>query len=259
MKEGERFKAIKYFGQKKEEAAVCVPTERAITIMLNGEELVTFLATPAKLKELAVGYLFSEGFIRGVDELSKSTVDSDGYVWVKTKKQISAGSREPRRKILTSGCGRGLSFTLSFKPGEIKKVKSGQTFSRETVIRLMNETLLKAKVHKVTGGVHVSSLGDNSGVILLHEDVGRHNTVDKVIGDCLLKGVSFNDKVLCTSGRIASEMIIKAAIAGIPVVVSHTSPTDVGVEMGEKYGITVIGYVRANKMTVYSHPSRLTS
>lgn len=258
MKEGEKFKVTRYIGDKKERISIQVPLERPVTIMLNGEELVTFLATPLELKELAIGYLFSEGFIAGLKDLTKLDIDNDGYIWVKTAEKINPESKKPRRKILTSGCGQGFSFSLSFNPGEIKKIKSALTVSREVILDLMKETLRQADIHKVTGGVHVSSLGNASGDILsLHEDIGRHNTIDKAIGDCILKGIPFDDKILCTSGRIASEMMFKAAIAGIPIVVSHTSPTDVGVKMGEKYGVTVVGYVRAGKMTVYTHPLRL--
>lgn len=259
MKEGERFKAVKYVGDKQENVSLNVPTERPITIMLNEMELVTFLATPAELEALAIGYLFTEGFINGRIDLKQLNVDSDGYIWVTTSNVISPDSREPRRKVLTSGCGRGISFSLNFKPDDIKKVRTDLKVPTGVILDLMKETLLQAEVHKVTGGVHVTSVCDVSGVLSIHEDIGRHNTVDKAIGWCLLNNISFNDKIFCTSGRIASEMMIKTAIAGVPIVVSHTSPTDVGVEMGEKYGVTIIGYVRAGKMTIYSHPSRIAS
>jgi len=108
-----------------------------------------------------------------------------------------------------------------------------------------------------TGGVHSVALGTDEGILLFHEDVGRHNAMDKTIGEASLKNIELFDKTVLTSGRVSSEMLIKAAKGQIPVIVSRSAPTDLAVELANNLGITIIGFARGQRMNIYSNPGRV--
>jgi FdhD protein len=113
------------------------------------------------------------------------------------------------------------------------------------------------ELYRAAGGVHASALADAGKLLVVSEDIGRHNTLDKIQGECLLRGLSTRDRLLLSTGRVSSEMILKAARMQVPIVVSRTSPTERAVRLARDLGITVIGYVRGGRFTVYSHPERL--
>ena len=121
----------------------------------------------------------------------------------------------------------------------------------EQLISLMSEMLRNAELYRETGGVHTSALCDQNGIISMGEDIGRHNTIDKIIGECLFRGFETKDKILLTSGRIASEMVRKAALIGVPIIASLTSPTERALQMAREMNMTVVGYARGGRMKVY--------
>ncbi len=232
-----------------------LPEERGATIILNEKELVTLSATPRDLKELAIGFLFTEGIIEKVDEIKEISVDADYYIWVKVRKKISFPRLQ--RRILTSGCGRG--FTFSFNEKILTQVKDSFKVSPIKIFELVKETTQSASLYRESGGIHSSSISSSEKILSIKEDIGRHNSVDKVIGDCLLKGKLMEGKILITTGRISSEVLLKAIRARLPIIVSLSSPTDASVELGKKYKLTIIGYVRGKNMVVYTHKERLVA
>jgi FdhD protein len=121
-----------------------------------------------------------------------------------------------------------------------------------------NELQQKALLFKATGGVHSAALADNEMLLYFYEDIGRHNAVDKIIGECLLNGTATDDKALFTSGRISSEIMLKAAKLKIQLIVSRAAPTSLSVELAEALNITLVGFVRGRRMNIYSHPWRIT-
>jgi len=228
-----------------------VPMEMALTIYVDNTELVTILCTPTKLNCLVLGFLYSEGIISGMSDVAGMRVcEEDSLADVKLAK---SGYTPPARRTLASGCGGGVSFTTETQ----KKVESQLSVKPEEVFALMKQLNEKAELYRFSGGVHTSALCNNSNVLVAAEDIGRHNTLDKILGECLLTKLPTEDKLLFTTGRISSEMLSKAARMRTPIIVSRSSPTDRSISLAQKLGITLIGYVRGNRLSVYSHEERL--
>jgi FdhD protein len=125
------------------------------------------------------------------------------------------------------------------------------------IYRLMQALYGAAELYHRARGVHTSVLADEQDVLVVAEDIGRHNTLDKIQGECLIRGLATADRLLLTTGRISSEMLLKAAIMGVPLVGSRTSPTALAVTLAERLNITVLGYIRPDSVNVYTHPRRL--
>jgi FdhD protein len=247
------------------------------TLYLNREELVTFMCTPRNLHHLALGFCLNEGLIESLDDVQALRVYEDvdrcycfapalgldetltmrvcaesvGVVDLRVKKKVSL----PARRVLTSGCGGGITFddlASTYAP-----LDSSRTAKAEEIFALMRELNQRALLYRAARGVHTSLLLARDGTLVLAEDVGRHNTLDKIRGECLLRGIPTQDGILMTSGRISSEMMTKAVKMGVPVVVSRTSPTWLSRQLAQQWSITAIGYARGNEMNVYTHPERI--
>ena len=227
--------------------------EGFITIFTNGRELATLMCTPRDPLQLALGFLANEEFINSYNEVKIAHICNGGgcvdlwlshSVWDK-----------PRRKIITSGCGGGLTFSdLAAYQEPIqddRRIDPGRL--GELIVQLQNQDSLYARAR----GVHTSALSDGEKLLFVAEDVGRHNTLDRLRGECLRQGVDPAGSILLATGRISSEMINKAAKMGCPIVASHTSPTSMSVDLAREWNITLCGYVRRNRMNVYAHPERL--
>lgn len=235
-----------------EKCNLAPPTEVSLRILVNDIELVTFLCTPEKLDYLAVGYLYTEGYISSVGDIISIDVDMKEFAV-----RIKLAGREftaRKRRIITSGFG-GATIS-SDEPLDIK-INSDFSISPEKVISFMEELKEKGVLYKQTGGVHSSALCTSDTMIVRAEDIGRHNTMDKVIGEYLIRELSFKDMIMVTTGRMSEEMVLKTAHLGIPIISSLSSPTSKAVSVAEKYGITTIGYVGKNSMLVYSAVQRL--
>jgi len=227
-----------------------VPREMALTIYVDTKELVTILCTPTKLNCLVLGFLYSEGIISGLSDVASMRVcEGDSLADVRLSKP---DFKLPERRTLASGCGGGVSFAT-----ERRKVDSGLAVTPDEILSLMKQLNERAELYKFCGGVHTSALGDKGNVLVVAEDIGRHNTLDKIIGECMLTKLSTKDKVLLTTGRISSEMLAKTARMETPVVVSRSSPTDRSIALAKEIGITLIGYVRGSRLSVYSHNERV--
>ncbi len=166
-------------------------------------------------------------------------------------------SDRPRRKIITSGCGGGLTFAelAAFQP----PVCSDLTITPEGLASLIAKLQDQDSLYARARGVHTSALSNGERLLVVAEDIGRHNTLDRLRGECLRTGLDSNGLILLATGRISSEMIQKAVRMGCPIVASRTSPTSLSVGLARQWNITLCGYVRRNHMNVYSHPERLTS
>ena len=232
--------------------------EFPLTIMLNGEQLVTVLCSPGELEALTVGFLFSEGIIKAKEEITGLTLDAErGIVRIRTAEDKTADGKLFAKRVLTTGCGRGMAFYSYADLDRKKKVLSDLKVTPEAVLSLSRRFQGASELYRTTHGVHSAALCDTENILFFAEDIGRHNAVDKVLGRCLLTGTSVADRILITSGRISSEILFKAAGSGIPVLVSKSAPTDMGVDLARELSITLIGFVRGGAMNVYAGEERI--
>jgi FdhD protein len=237
-----------------EEAAIV--REFPVVLTVNGQELATLIASPHDLVFLVAGFLRLQGFVREIGDLEMLGVCDDFGV---ANVQIRGELPKRLRPTLTSGCGTGITFTLVSHNTDGKQAPAvpAAVFTISTVLELMEELARKAENYRNHGGIHSAAVGDESGIILYAEDIGRHNTLDRIAGEALLKGIALTGKALVTSGRVSTEMVAKAVQLGISLIASRTSPTDMAVKMCEEAGITLIGYLRSSKFNIYSHPECL--
>lgn len=229
--------------------SLAVPSEMALALYVNGQELVSILCTPTKLTCLVLGFLYLEGIIKAVNEVVSMRVCEEESL---ADVRLSGDYSPPTRRVLTSGCGGGTSFRSG-----TEKVDSDLLVTPLDVLSRMRELQEKAELFRSCGGVHTSALSDARDLLVVAEDIGRHNTLDKIQGECLLTNVSTRDRMLLTTGRISSEMLVKAARLATPVVVSRSTPTSRAISLAGELGITLVGYARGSRLTVYSHEERV--
>lgn len=232
-----------------------IPNEAVITLHVNGQALVRLVCTPAALKDLALGFLFNERVIDTLDDVAIVELCSGGDgvdVWLAHDIELSS------IRSITSGCSGGVTFedvqTLQHQVASDLRVRP------EQVTDWMGQLSEEASLYRRAGGVHTSALvSPDEGVVCVAEDVGRHNTLDKIAGECLRRKRSGRDGLLLTSGRVSSEMVSKSARMGIPVVASRTSPTALAVDLAERWGMTLIGYTRRRSFRLYTGEDRLVA
>ncbi|MCB0211015.1 MAG: formate dehydrogenase accessory sulfurtransferase FdhD [Anaerolineae bacterium] len=229
--------------------------EGLVCISVNGQELATFMCTPHHLEELALGFLRSEGIIQSLADVDLLTLSESGTcvdVWLR-----DLSFDLPKRAIITSGCGGGVTFDdLS---GRHSPLTGGQIIAPFQIEQLMKKLHLAADLYNQVRGVHTSALSDGHELLLVAQDVGRHNTIDRLWGQALQQQIPTEGKILLASGRISSEMLNKAAKMQIPIVVSRTSPTSLSLQLGRAWNITIIGYARGNRFRVYSASERISA
>lgn len=228
--------------------------EIVLTINVNGEETISLMGTPLNQDWLAVGFLLNEGLIKGLDEIEDLHISDDGCcvdVWL--NHQIE----KPERAILTSGCGGGQSFD---DPRQgVTPLASEACIDPERILKAFTSLQSRESLYARARGIHAAGLLDleNGEIVKVAEDIGRHNTIDKLRGGCVLEGIKTRNQGLLTTGRISSEMLRKGALMGCPIIASRTSPTSFAVELAGLWQITLIGYARHGKLRVYCYPERL--
>jgi len=234
--------------------------EIPFTILVNGQEIVTLLCSPDKLEYLAVGFLLSEGLIKSDTQIKSVNLGKDGhYANVELDGDFQVPQDFFQKRLISSGCGRGSSFYNPRDALDYEPINSDIQISYKQVTDLMRQFQEKSSLFKKTGGVHSAALCNLGEIEIFTEDIGRHNAIDKIFGQCLLKGISTEDKVILTSGRISSEILIKVAKGKIPIIISRAAPTDLAVGLAEKMRVTLIGFVRGKRMNIYTHSLRMNS
>jgi FdhD protein len=224
-------------------------------IFVNEQEWLTVMATPIQLELLVVGFLFNEGVIESLDEVLSVRICKDPEAIIDVRLE---GERSlPKKRTLTSGCGGGITFTDLAAEREPRPIT--QRWQASAIYQGMSNLLASvADDYRAVGGFHSSALANPDGSLaFVANDVGRHNTIDKLSGAVLLHNIKPHDKFLLSTGRISSEMIAKSARLGISLVVSRNSPTATTVQLARAWNITVIGYCRGRRMRRYSAPARL--
>ncbi len=237
-----------------------VAREFPLTIILNNQELVTLLCSPKDLKYLAIGFLFSEGLLEGKDEIKKIIVDDQrGVVRVETDEDKAMANELVFKRFITSGCGRGASFYSATDVQNQTKIESKIEISTREVLSLVRDFQHRSQVYRTTGGVHSAALCDTKSILVFNEDIGRHNAIDKIFGECILKDIPTDERMVITSGRISSEILLKVAKRNIPIIISKSAPTDLGVKLANNLGITLLGFVRGKRINAYTNDWRIVS
>jgi len=229
-----------------------VPVEEQVVLYVNGAALVGLLCTPTLLEELALGFLHNEGLIEGMADVADVRLCGSGRcvdVW------LNRDIEPPTLRTITSGCSRGTTFESLVEAR--RPVAADLQVAPEQVAGLMRRLRSAARLYRQARGIHTSALAREDDLTCVAEDVGRHNTVDKLAGLCLRRGVAMRGSILLTSGRVSSEMLGKAARMEVPVVISRTSPTSLSVELARAWDITLIGYARGTDFRVYAGAHRV--
>ncbi|AOT71754.1 formate dehydrogenase accessory sulfurtransferase FdhD [Geosporobacter ferrireducens] len=235
-----------------------VIVEYPFTVFVNREELITLLCSPKALDYLAIGFLLSEGLIHHKKDLLHWHLDEEkGRIEIETLRKSLLAKELLGKRTMTTGCGKGTIFYNVVDSFQSKRIHSDLKLSASQLMQQMHQFNKASELFLKTGGVHSACLSDGKDLLLFHEDVGRHNALDKMIGEAFLKDIDLKNKVVITSGRISSEMLIKAAKREIPVVVSRSAPTGLSLALAENLGITVIGFARGGKMNVYTDEERI--
>ncbi len=244
--------AIHYHAGKSEILRTGVIAETPVSLSVNGEKWLTFMCTPTELEALAIGFLYNEGVIKSSDDIEVVEVcptEENVDVWLKFT------TKKPEQWQRTTGCTGGVTAVAHEQLHP--ELNDGIQLTPAIVDRLVSDLLNAQALYRRSGGVHTSILSDGAQVLISAEDVGRHNTLDKIAGACLQKKIEMQCKILVTTGRISSDMIQKAARFGASVVISRTSATSLSVQLAEKWGITLIGYARPKQFILYTHPERM--
>jgi FdhD protein len=234
-------------GGRLEEVKGEVVREQPLTVYVNGERFLTLLCSPFQLEALVVGYLWMEKVVEDPAEIVRLDISEvDG----RADATLSHPVVLPTERILTSGCGGGMTFRID--PRLFPRLRSTLRVTPRQLAARLKELFGRATHYQASRGIHGAALADRERVLVMAEDVGRHNAVDKVKGEALLKGIPTEDRILLSTGRVSSEMLLKAARMRVPVVASRTSPTEMAVGLAEQLGITVVGYLRPDACNLYA-------
>ncbi len=226
----------RFSGEKRKTAEDLVASEIHLKIILNDREVITLPCSPKDLDCLAIGYLISEGLISSKGDIENILVDEQA-----STVQVRTGKDEA-------------------PPGEqsLLKAESGLKITAGEVFDLMDKFIRRSEVFEATGGVHSAALCDGQGIIIFKDDIGRNNAIDKLFGECVLNDIPVDERLVVVSCRMSSEILSKIAKREIPIVISKSPPTDLGVRLAEDLNITLLGFVRGKRMNAYAHDWRIT-
>lgn len=233
-------------------SSIKVIQEITFTVNVNGKPLAGIACAGINLKELAAGFLKSEKIIKACEKIEKIEINNQknsANVILKNKRKFPKASV---KNIASSGA-RGSSANIE----KLLPLQADFKLKTKTVLKLMDQLLKKSVFHNKTGGTHCSALAQKGKIIALREDIGRHNTIDMLGGYALLNKINLSDAVILTTGRISSEIVYKVWNMGISVIISHSAPTAKAIELLQRANITLIGYVRGGRMSIYSHERRI--
>lgn len=230
--------------------------EMPVELWVNNKISTTFMCTPTDLEELAIGHLISGGMVKNISDILDIKIDKDTYqIFVTTKDPVSNKLYSVPEFILS-----GTSSVEKFNDNiyKISKVNDDFSISLEKVIEMTNVLVNEAIIYNTTGGVHSAIVTNvDKDKYFLCEDIGRHCAVDKAIGASVKNGIDLSNSFICTSGRISLDMILKCAAVKIPVVASLKYPSDMGINLSNHYGITIISKVLSEKPLIYTNEKRI--
>jgi FdhD protein len=265
--------AVSKEGPRLEERPVVL--EEPLALYINGQQAAVLMRLPGMEKELAVGFCLSEGLVRrfadilmvhhcgqGLPEPETEVQDEGLLSRNRVDVRVAPEGLDPSARLevvrlIRAGCG---AVDVARAELPLEPLSAHLTVPAELLLGLGRALRQGPSLHEAVGGVHSAALFDASGALIaLAEDVGRHNAVDKVIGHCVLKGIPLGDKILLCSGRLSYEMVSKALRMRIPILISLSAPTALAVALAERFGQTLIGYLRGGRMILYAHAERVRS
>ncbi len=247
----------KVHGDEAEEFCDVTIEEARLNVYLNGEKAISMMSIPVDQEAHAIGFLMSENVISTVDDVEEIIVSENGLeVYVKAKINEDSLKNLYKEKTLTSGCGGGVTGNVEGSV-EIPFNQTSFQIKPEIIFTEVKKFYEESELYKLTGCVHKAMIYLLDGTTITAEDIGRHNAIDKVVGKCKLQRLDTTKSVLFVSGRLSSEMVTKAVMHRIPIIVSRTAPTYLGVQTAQKHGLTLIGFARGKKMNLYTHQGRI--
>ena len=248
------YEILRVKGDSKNLEEDVVVVETPFTIFIDGKEVITLLCTPKSLKELSVGFIFSEGWIDSIDDIKKIDIDKESSIaYIDLNRKSSFAESFQGKRTITSGCGKGTLFYNVIDSFKSKKIEAALELDLEVIKNNMRDFNKRSELFQETGGVHSCGLYFGDKMLIFEEDIGRHNALDKIIGKALMDGIDLKDKMVFTSGRISSEILIKTAKRSISTIVSRSAPTSLAIEMAEELGINLVGFVRGEKLNIYTN------
>jgi FdhD protein len=260
----QRVDIVRFADDRQRPDSDLVAAEQPLEVRLNGESFSVIMRTPGADRDLAAGFLFSEGVIKSAADviIPDSQDDVIDVQLVGTTAASLPALLASRRQVMTnSSCGMCGRRTLDSLGVDAPPLARGWTTTREHVLAMPMALKAAQPVFADTGGLHASGLFRRTGELqLIAEDVGRHNALDKVVGQMLLGGhLPLSESMLCVSGRTSFEIVQKAFLAGIPLVAAVSAPSSLAIELAEEAGITLLGFVRGGRFNIYAHPERIDS
>lgn len=249
---------VNEFGERR---TTSIPAERDLTVYVDKRELVTLMTLGAHPEWLVLGYLRNQRLVDSVHDIESITVDWDvGAASVKTRHGIDAIEERTSRRVVTTGCGQGSVFGGLMDDVDRIRLSPEATLRQSELYQVVKAIREQESVYKASGSVHGCALFRGAEMLLFVEDVGRHNAVDTIAGWMWLQdpaAMDGADKVFYTTGRLTSEMVIKAAQMGVPVVVSRSGTTQMGLEVADRVGLCTIGRATNQRFLCFTHPQRL--
>lgn len=236
-----------------------VANEYPLTIYVHDEEFATIVCTPSSLSELIIGFLASEGMIRSHEDIKSLSIDSDkGIAYVDLHQRSSIDPTLFSKRRISSCCGKSRqSFYFQSDAMTTKALCSDLQIHPIQCIESMETLTSLSSIHRSTGGVHNAILFSEEAMIVQFSDIGRHNAMDKIYGRCLQQNIETHHTLLAISGRISSEMVVKAVKIGSPILLSKSAPTGLALELAEELGLTTVGFIRNGSFNIYTHPGRI--
>lgn len=239
---------------------VAMPNERRTTLLLNGAELLTVQTTPVHLDDWAVGFLYTEGLIQSPADIATLATDEPGARVVATIAPEKVAALDiPTQRYLTSGCGKGVTFSSVKDAMLLQPVRHDLIVDPRQLLDWIRQMQRLSPLYAESGGMHAAAVvHTETEELLVREDIGRHNAVDKAIGAALKAGWPQNRVVVVTSGRISYEMCAKFARFGAGVGASLSAATDQAIRLANRLGIDLVGYVRKKEqMLLYTEGWRI--
>ncbi len=251
-------KIIKIKGKERFEREDTLVREIKLEIYVNGEKIGAVMATPVDQEALAIGYLMSENIIEKFSDVTSLKLLNDGMrVEIEAKVNESSIKKLNAEGVVISGCGRSMTANIDPEAIEAKVIKSDFSLKASVLCEQMSQFYTECPLYEQTGCVHTAKLFTDEKTFFIGEDIAQHNTIDKVVGKAQMAGADVSRAFLMVSGRLSSEMVAKAVMHQIPILASRTASTCLGLMIAEKFGLTLIGFVRGDTMNVYRHADRI--